>query len=88
MIKVYTTYSCPYCTRAKNYLDWHGIEYETLNIQEDNKARDFFIRAGYRTVPQMFVGDKLLCEGGSDGLVRMTKEDIQNKVLELSKNSN
>ena len=88
MIKVYTTYSCPYCTRAINYLDLHDIEYETLNIQEDNKARDFFIKTGYRTVPQIFVGDKLLCEGGSDGLVRMTKEDIQNKVLELSKNSN
>ena len=56
MIKVYTTYSCPYCTRAKNYLDLHGIEYETLNIQEDNQARDFFIKTGYRTVPQMFVG--------------------------------
>ena len=79
MIKVYTTYSCPYCTRAKNYLDLHGIEYETLNIQEDSNARDFFIK--------MFVGDKLLCEGGSDGLVRMTKEDIQNKVLELTKHS-
>jgi hypothetical protein len=35
----------------------------------------------------MFVGDRLLCEGGSDGLVRMTKEDIQNKVLELTKDS-
>ena len=87
MIKVYTTYSCPYCTRAKNYLDLHGIEYETLNIQENNEARDFFIKTGYRTVPQMFVGDRLLCEGGSDGLVRMTKEDIQNKVLELTKDS-
>ena len=51
------------------------------------KARDFFIKTGYRTVPQMFVGDRLLCEGGSDGLVRMTKEDIQNKVLELTKDS-
>jgi len=87
MIKVYTTYSCPYCTRAKNYLDLNGIEYETLNIQEDNEARDFFTKTGYRTVPQMFVGDRLLCEGGSDGLVRMTKEDIQNKVLELTKDS-
>jgi hypothetical protein len=33
----------------------------------------------------MFVNDKLLCEDGSDGLVRMTKEEIQNKILELSK---
>jgi len=87
MIKVYTTYSCPYCTRAKNYLDLHDIEYKTLNIQDDNEARDFFIKTGYRTVPQMFVGDRLLCEGGSDGLVKMTKKDIQNKVLELTKDS-
>ena len=85
MIKVYTSYSCPYCTRAKNYLDLLDIEYELVNIQQNSKARDFFLQRGYRTVPQMFVNDKLLCEYGSDGLVRMTKEEIQNKILELSK---
>ena len=41
MIKVYTSHSCFYCTRAKNYLDNLGIDYQTLNIQEDNDARDF-----------------------------------------------
>ena len=85
MIKVYISDYCPYCTRAKNYLDLLDIEYELVNIQQDSKARDFFLQGGYRTVPQMFVNDKLLCEDGSDGLVRMTKEEIQNKILELSK---
>ena len=84
MIKVYTSHSCFYCTRAKNYLDNLDIDYETLNIQEDNTARDFFMKSGFRTVPQIFVDDQLLCEGGSDGLVKMSKKDIQDKVIELS----
>ena len=85
MIKVYESNYCPYCIRAKDYLDLLGIEYESVNIQKDTEARDFFLQGGYRTVPQMFVNDKLLCEDGSDGLVRMTTEEIQNKILELSK---
>ena len=84
MIKVYTSHSCFYCTRAKNYLDNLDIDYETLNIQEDSTARDFFMKSGFRTVPQIFVDDQLLCEGGSDGLVKMSKKDIQDKVIKLS----
>ena len=84
MIKVYTSHSCFYCTRAKNYLDNLDIEYETLNIQEDSNALDFFIKAGFRTVPQIFVNDTLLCSGGSDGLVKMSKKDIQDKFLEIT----
>jgi len=84
MIKVYTSHSCFYCTRAKNYLDNLDIEYETFNIQEDSHARDFFVKSGFRTVPQIFVNDTLLCRGGSDGLVKMSKEDIQDKFLEIT----
>ena len=84
MIKVYTSHSCFYCTRAKNYLDNLDIEYETLNIQEDSDARNFFMKSGFRTVPQIFVNDTLLVKDGSDGLVQMSKEDIQNKVLEIT----
>ena len=84
MIKVYTSHSCFYCTKAKSYLDNLDIDYETLNIQEDSNARDFFMKSGFRTVPQIFVDDKLLCEGGSDGLVKMSKKDIQNRVIELT----
>ena len=84
MIKVYTSHSCFYCTIAKNYLDNLEIEYETLNIQEDIDALDFFVKSGFRTVPQIFVNDTLLCQGGSDGLVQMSKQDIQDKYLEIT----
>ena len=84
MIKVYTSHSCFYCTIAKNYLANLDIEYETLNIQEDSDALDFFVKSGFRTVPQIFVNDTLLCQGGSDGLVQMSKRDIQDKYLEIT----
>ena len=49
-----------------------------------HQARDFFVKSGFRTVPQIFVNDTLLCSGGSDGLVQMSKEDIQDKFLEIT----
>jgi len=51
MIKVYISDYCPYCTRAKNYLDLLGIEYELVNIQQDSKARDFFLQGGISNGP-------------------------------------
>ena len=48
MIKVYISNYCPYCTRAKNYLDLLGIEYESVNIQQDSKALKNFSDEGYQ----------------------------------------
>ena len=39
MIKVYTTYSCPWCVKAKNYLKSKDIAFEELNVAEDMDAR-------------------------------------------------
>lgn len=40
MIKVYTTNSCPWCTKAKKYLESKGAKFEELNVQEDMLARE------------------------------------------------
>jgi len=42
------------------------------------------VKSGFRTVPQIVVNDTLLCQGGSDGLVQMSKRDIQDKYLEIT----
>ena len=39
MIKVYTTDSCPWCVKAKNYLKSKDIAFEELNVAEDMDAR-------------------------------------------------
>ena len=39
MVKVYSMTSCPWCVKAKKYLESKGIEYQNLNIEEDEAAR-------------------------------------------------
>ena len=34
MVKVYSTNSCPWCVKAKQYLKSKNVEFEDLNIQQ------------------------------------------------------
>ena len=43
MVKVYSTNSCPWCVKAKNYLKSVGVAFEEFNVQEDMTARDEMI---------------------------------------------
>lgn len=44
MIKVYTTNSCPWCVKAKDYLTKKGVEFTSLNVQDDMDARDEMLK--------------------------------------------
>ena len=39
MVKVYSMTSCPWCVKAKKYLESRGVEYKNLDIEEDEAAR-------------------------------------------------
>lgn len=40
MVKVYSTNSCPWCVKVKNYLTEKGVAFEDVNVQEDMAARE------------------------------------------------
>ena len=40
MVKLYTTNSCPWCVKTKNYLKDKEVEFVELNVQEDMEARE------------------------------------------------
>lgn len=44
MVKVYTTNTCPWCDKAKNYLKSKGIAFEELNVQDDMVAREEMVK--------------------------------------------
>lgn len=44
MIKVYTTDSCPWCVKVKNYLKSKSVDFEELNVQEDMIAREDMVK--------------------------------------------
>jgi len=62
-VKMYTTAVCPYCVRAKQLLKatWRGRESEEIRIDTDPAQRqEMMDLTGRRTVPQIFVGTRLM----------------------------
>ncbi len=43
MVKLYTTSTCPYCDMVKDFLKNKNVNYEELNVAEDEKARQDMI---------------------------------------------
>jgi glutaredoxin 3 len=60
-VTVYTTSRCPYCVCAKRLLDAKGVNYEEIDVEEDEELRAWLAKqTGQRTVPQIFAGDRSL----------------------------
>lgn len=57
-VEVFTTPTCPYCVKLKNWLDSEGIEYTEHNVAQDKeKAMEMIRKTGQQGVPQTFVSD-------------------------------
>ena len=84
MLTVYSKNYCPFCDKAKHILKTKNIAYTEINIDEDQESREWLIAQGHRTAPQIYLGDELFVEGGYQGLVKMTEEDIQQRTGELN----
>ena len=76
MLTIYSKNNCPFCVMAKNYLQSKNINFQEINIEQDQEAREFIQRQGLRTVPQIFMDGKIFVEGGWSGLSKMTADDI------------
>lgn len=52
-IRMYTTEWCGDCRNAKRFLKENGIDFDEINIEENEQAAEFVIRAneGKRKVP-------------------------------------
>ena len=44
MIKVYTTSSCPWCVKVKNYLKSKNISFQEVNVGNDILAREEMLK--------------------------------------------
>jgi glutaredoxin len=80
MITLYSKPVCPYCERAKIWLEKNDIAYTTINVMEDSKAMEFIKSRGHKTVPQIYKGETLLVEGGYDGLKKSDPEMLKERL--------
>ena len=68
---------------AKGLLNNNDVEFEEINIDENEDARDFIISEGHRTMPQFYTDTgELFVEGGFQGLKdHFDKEKIDTAQL-------
>lgn len=83
MLTVYSKLNCPFCEKAKAHLKTKGIDFQVIRIDEDSEAREFLMEQGFRSVPQIFKGDELFVEGGYQGLVQLSEDELNERLGEL-----
>ncbi len=74
-VKVYSTGTCPICTKTKDLLKKWNIEYQELRVDQDRPALVEMSKLtnGARTVPQIAIDDKWI--GGFSELTEMHMDD-------------
>lgn len=61
MVKIYSTPTCPWCKRAKAYLDEKGIAFESIDVSSDPKAQKEMIdKSGQMGVPVLDIDGKIV----------------------------
>lgn len=68
---------------AKQYLEKHEFEFETVDITENDSAREFLLSEGHRTMPQIYHNGKLLVEGGGQALARLQPETVRELIGDI-----
>lgn len=82
-VEIYTTFWCPYCTRAKGLLEKKGVAFTEIDVGMDPAARDTMVEksGGRRTVPQVFIDGQHV--GGSDDLAALDRAGKLDPMLGL-----
>lgn len=60
-VVIYTTPTCGYCKQAKAYFEEKGIEYDEIDVSQDQeKAKEMVEKTGQMGVPVIEIGEKML----------------------------
>lgn len=60
-VTVYSTPTCPWCTKVKDYLDKNDVEYEAFDVSKDSeKAKEMIERSGQQGVPVVDIDGKII----------------------------
>lgn len=79
-VVMYTTQYCPYCVQAKALLRRKGVDFEEVDVGDDDALREQMVAAsGRRTVPQIFIDDRPI--GGFEELHALDRDGALDRLL-------
>ena len=60
-VKVYSTSSCPWCYKVKDFLKEKGVKFEDINVGADRKAAEEMVKkSGQMGVPVTEIDGKII----------------------------
>ena len=60
-VVIYSTPTCPYCKRAKDYLSRKGIPYTDINVAQDReKTKEMIQKSGQLGVPVITIDNEVV----------------------------
>lgn len=60
-VVIYSTPTCPYCKRAKDYLSRKGISYVDINVAQDrDAAKEMIQKSGQMGVPVLVIDGEVV----------------------------
>lgn len=60
-VKIFTTPICPWCMRAKQYLNDKGIEYEEIDVTQNAIVANHMVaKSGQSGVPQIWMDEHVV----------------------------
>ena len=78
-VQIFSTPTCPYCTKIKKWLDQNDYEYTEHNVADDReKAKEMVEKTGQRGVPQTFVGEQAIVGFQPDKIEQAIEQQDKN----------
>ena len=75
-VRIYTTNSCVYCNKAKDFFRKNRIGFEEINVEQDSaKQGELLEKSGQFGVPVIEVEGRMLI-GWNEGRFREMMEDL------------
>jgi len=60
-VTVYSTPTCPYCVKAKEFLTENKVEFEHVDVSQDKeKAQEMVEKSGQMGVPVITIDDQVI----------------------------
>ena len=74
MIKVYSTPTCPYCVTLKNFLKENNIQFEDIDVSQDEiAAKDMIDRSGQMGVPVVDIDGEMIVGFDQERIKKLLK---------------
>ncbi|MDP2934454.1 MAG: glutaredoxin domain-containing protein [bacterium] len=74
MIKVYSTPTCPYCVTLKNFLKENNIQFEDIDVsQNEVAAKDMIDRSGQMGVPVIDINGEMVVGFDQERIKKLLK---------------